>query len=697
MAKVKFPSEMPSANNIGGNDKMMIAKEGTGETYQATFDQAKQYLTIEGQRIASVDPGALPAGPAGQTRYMEVTAVGTWTYGGVDVGSNDEGYKTTFWWTGTEWISNGVVRVKGDAPDLEGYSNLATSNKGGVKFSSGVGMTGVINLFNDDSWTFESAILLGELSGSDAQTILHLGTGNPIFFIQNSGGIPTVFVSKAGVANQISFSINGFNAGDFLHIVITFISGVYTATVNGLSKTISQEASNLYEKTSANLTIGGYNSTAQSFKGQIKLIRIYDDVLTSTEISERYNGGFVLDYISPKSSSLKFELVPNNLGVTKWIDSKGGVEVELTGNYSSSGLFVEPIETPILTSHLSVLPPTINIAVNKQLNIYYEAIIPYYKFSGLSINAVSSIGESADRSFRYTPTATGSHSVTFQVLNHNGDVLESKTITIVAISSSIGSGVKQILFIADSTIDSDPQWLDPARQKYEMLRQFNTMVVEGGGTSLKYLGTRGESPIYHQAIAGWALADFLGTSSPFYVGGAINFKAWMAQNSNFGGADAIDIVYIQLGINDLKFGSGVVTDALARMESMIAYLRHPSNGYPSCKIVISIPADCGDNNTGWVKHFSGVNYSGYLDYRFRMLEYAKGLINKFHNNPTFPNVFVSPINLFVDRHFGYPRDSFNSSSRSTEQVIEFTDSVHPSRSGYEQSADSHYSVLKSIL
>src|SRR5690606_4998952 len=114
MAKVKFPSEMPSANNIGGNDKMMIAKEGTGETYQATFDQAKQYLTIEGQRIPSVPAGVLPAGPAGQTRYMEVTAVGTWTYGGSPVGSNAEGFKTTFWWTGSTVVDNESVKVKGD-------------------------------------------------------------------------------------------------------------------------------------------------------------------------------------------------------------------------------------------------------------------------------------------------------------------------------------------------------------------------------------------------------------------------------------------------------------------------------------------------------------------------------------------------------------------------------------------------------
>jgi len=65
------------------------------------------------QRLQAVPAGALPAGPAGQTRYMEVTAVGTWTYGGSPVGSNAEGYRTTFWWTGDTWVDNGSVKVVG--------------------------------------------------------------------------------------------------------------------------------------------------------------------------------------------------------------------------------------------------------------------------------------------------------------------------------------------------------------------------------------------------------------------------------------------------------------------------------------------------------------------------------------------------------------------------------------------------------
>src|SRR5690606_39115588 len=76
-----------------------------GKFKRISKNALKNGLTIENGRMQSVAPGALPAGPAGQTRYMEVTAVGTWTYGGAPVGSNEEGYSTTFFWTGSAWVN----------------------------------------------------------------------------------------------------------------------------------------------------------------------------------------------------------------------------------------------------------------------------------------------------------------------------------------------------------------------------------------------------------------------------------------------------------------------------------------------------------------------------------------------------------------------------------------------------------------
>jgi hypothetical protein len=92
--------------------------EGPPMRYEDLTNQQKeelaQHVTLQGGRIQALAPGELPAGPAGQTRYMKVTAVGTWTYGGTPIGTNADGYQTTFWWNGTAWSNNGSVRVKGD-------------------------------------------------------------------------------------------------------------------------------------------------------------------------------------------------------------------------------------------------------------------------------------------------------------------------------------------------------------------------------------------------------------------------------------------------------------------------------------------------------------------------------------------------------------------------------------------------------
>lgn len=75
------------------------------------------------QRVAAQDPGVLVDDPSEETKYMEVTEIGTYTYGGNTLAEiTDDGYKATFWWTGTEWISNGVVRVKGD----QGINGITT-------------------------------------------------------------------------------------------------------------------------------------------------------------------------------------------------------------------------------------------------------------------------------------------------------------------------------------------------------------------------------------------------------------------------------------------------------------------------------------------------------------------------------------------------------------------------------------------
>lgn len=109
MATVKFPSEMAPATSIGGNDKLMISKEATGEAYQATFNQAKEYLNITGIELEPLVGGdteatalVVPNGPAGEQRTVEVASGKYYDFGsGSQLADADKRWKA--YWSGTAW------------------------------------------------------------------------------------------------------------------------------------------------------------------------------------------------------------------------------------------------------------------------------------------------------------------------------------------------------------------------------------------------------------------------------------------------------------------------------------------------------------------------------------------------------------------------------------------------------------------
>lgn len=120
------PAGPQGAQGIQGLQGLKGNKGEKGDTftYQDLTAQdiidLSQSINVNAQRIPAVAPGALPAGPAGENHYMEVTAVGTWTYGGTPVGSNPEGNLTIFWWDGSTWSLNDTVTL----PTIEGTEVL---------------------------------------------------------------------------------------------------------------------------------------------------------------------------------------------------------------------------------------------------------------------------------------------------------------------------------------------------------------------------------------------------------------------------------------------------------------------------------------------------------------------------------------------------------------------------------------------
>ena len=135
MATVKFPSEMAPATSIGGNDKLMISKEATGEAYQATFNQAKEYLNITGIELEPLVGGdtsgtalVVAPGPSGEQRTAEVASGKYYDFGsGAVLADADKRWKA--YWSGSSWsLKDMGVLPQPDLTDVVKDEDLTVSS-----------------------------------------------------------------------------------------------------------------------------------------------------------------------------------------------------------------------------------------------------------------------------------------------------------------------------------------------------------------------------------------------------------------------------------------------------------------------------------------------------------------------------------------------------------------------------------------
>ncbi|MDM1294308.1 hypothetical protein HX021_08350 [Sphingobacterium sp. N143] len=110
MATVNFWDGMDKATEITGADKMMIGKNATGEAQYTDFELANQFISIQGIEMKPVPAGALPAGPSGETRKMQIIEPGDWTWNGQTF-TNPEGSIMNLWWDGTTWSLGSSVEL----------------------------------------------------------------------------------------------------------------------------------------------------------------------------------------------------------------------------------------------------------------------------------------------------------------------------------------------------------------------------------------------------------------------------------------------------------------------------------------------------------------------------------------------------------------------------------------------------------
>ena len=137
------------------------------------------------------------------------------------------------------------------------------------------------------------------------------GTNNQIILLwNNASGVIRGNVKFAGTTNVVDSGSGLENDGNWHHVAFTWMSGSKTSALNVTkiyidgSETDSDAIGNTWNGTAGELVIGrnGIQSNAY-FNGHINDVAIFDDALTSSEVSAIYNSG------SPKDESSHSGLV----------------------------------------------------------------------------------------------------------------------------------------------------------------------------------------------------------------------------------------------------------------------------------------------------------------------------------------------------------------------------------------------------
>jgi len=601
------------------------------------------------------------------------------------------------------WYDNSIYNLKGE---LTG-GTLVKSNKpiGNINYIEpfkGVEVSGSGNINLPSLEYFDVAegtieFTFKPLTTTGIQIILSTTTGGPqIYLFDNK-----INFNIEAVGTILTIDLTSF-INEEKTVAITYNSGVYNVYINGEESqyTVGASAGTDFSFGTAPIYLGASSTLTSGFFGNIYSFRVYSREISADEARTSYNFGRPNGFISIKDSSLTLELNGDNSNITSWYDTSDNQQIGLLDG-DAKCLSGEPNlsdGTSSTVNYLDVIPDDIYVAVDREFNLFFNSFIPNYG-NKVRASVACSTGKSSERSFIYKPTTVESSSMVISVKDLNDTEIESKTITLHGVSKTAGSGTKQLLFIGDSTTDSYlTDYLGTGRQKYEMLKEFKTLVTTDGGFTPLFLGLQGDAIVKHEAHSGYAIENFISNDisypNPFWDGTKVNIQNYMSTNSFFSGSNNIDCYFIQLGINDLKSGLAPIA-GYNKLKILVDDLLHPTYGYPSASIIISqTPYVCGDR-TGWGEHFlAGFDYDTFV---VNMIEYAKLIKENFENNISYPNVYISPNMLFVDREYGYPRTLQSASLRSSTQIYKYTDSVHPDTSGYLQAADSYYSRYRSIL
>ena len=263
---------------------------------------------------------------------------------------------------------------------------------------------------------------------------------------------------------------------------------------------------------------------------------------------------------------------------------------------------------------------------------------------------------------------------------YDGCYTESKTLTLDSIDPKmVGNGlVKRVMFIGDS-ITAEGTYVSRVKSLFA-----------DDVSQIELIGTLGGTD-KHEGRGGWSAKTYCTQSS--YNGnnnaflnpstGKFDFSYYMNHN----GFNGVDMVFINLGINDLNenpYSDTNYSNIMGYYKEMIASIKNYSSSIKILCGLCILPANYENN----VSSLGQTNYS--KKERQLFIEIIQRELN------SMVDVFV-PYFLTVDTKNDFPTEMRCIDEYNEEKVCYCTDITHPKKSGYLKMGDMSYNYIKHLM
>lgn len=360
------------------------------------------------------------------------------------------------------------------------------------------------------------------------------------------------------------------------------------------------------------------------------------------------------------------------------------------------------------------LPDEITFEYNKATQIFKYCINKAFNYKNFNIQVLLdrdvTSGKDYNRYFQYQPQVTGVVNATFQLYDNSRNLLDEKVVKFNVVQRTTQPTTMQtVLFIGDSLTfynritdefyrvltSNDARTTTPDTLSIYDVVKFagrNWGNVQLIGTQKQdYLGWVGQT--YNEGYSGWDWSNFLKSGSPFFIGGALNFNAYLTNN----GFTTPNVIYIGLGWNDQKYvteTSPGVFDVSVVMGNARTFLTALTTQLPNTKVRLwteNVPGTRG----GIGNHpYGAVEWADEQRAKLIQIAIAEGYKELIKD---FPTVGIVWSTAMIDSENSLQETTAGINTRINNTEVLGKDYVHPADAGFFQIADTLISDFVSLI